>query len=232
MCGPIVVAQFYSNHVGSGSESHCFVEDEPMAMRTSSTVTDSRSDHVDIVLFVYDGLSARFGRSTDVCGLLVNDVMVLFRGETRFCHRFVFAQQRVHVPPDTTVAADLISVFQYDDAFFLASLRLERSDVLQAASDSAFLLIFCICALAGVPFPSQSDTPRRTTVDDDVHGLGMQILVLIHPAVLWWPRWTAHPCDPHRFAFRWDCTTLIPEVCWWICRFENSPWTAADLGVD
>ena len=57
MYGPIVVAQLFSNHAGSGSELHCFIEDEPMALRTSSTVTDSRSDNVDIVLFEYNGLS-------------------------------------------------------------------------------------------------------------------------------------------------------------------------------
>ena len=69
--------------------------------------------------------------------------MVLLRDETRFCPQFVFAQHkfmcrqiRRELP-----AADLISVFQYDDAFFLASLRLDRSDVLQAALDSAFLLV-------------------------------------------------------------------------------------------
>ena len=58
MYEPIVVAQLFSNHVGSGSESHCFVKDEPMALRTSSMVTDSRSDYVDILLFEYDGLTA------------------------------------------------------------------------------------------------------------------------------------------------------------------------------
>ena len=55
---PIVVVQLFSNHVGSESESHGCVEDELIALRTSSTVTDSRFDHVDVLLFEYDRLSA------------------------------------------------------------------------------------------------------------------------------------------------------------------------------
>ena len=150
-----------------------------MTMRTSSTVTDSMSNHVDVVLFEYDGLfadsvaarmSAVFLSMTSWYCFTVKHVYAL--GLFSPINEFTCHQIRREIP-----AADRISVFQYDDVFCLASLRLKRSDVLQAALDYAFLL-------AGVPFASQSDTPRQTTADDDVHELGIPPLVLIHPAVL------------------------------------------------
>ena len=141
------------NHVESESESHCFVDDEPMALRTSSTVTDSRSDHVDIVLFEYDELSADSvaARMSAVFLSMTSwycSAVKHFSALGFLSLRNVFTCRQIRRELSAT---DLISVFLFDDAFFLASSRLKRSDVLQAALDSAFLLVLDLrsnrCAL-------------------------------------------------------------------------------------
>ena len=168
-----------------------------MALRKSSTVTDSRSDQFDVALFKCYGLfadsvaarmSAVFWSMTSWYSSAVKHVSAL----GLFSPSNVFTSRQIR---RELSAADLISIFQYDDAFFLASLRLERSDVLQAALDSAFLLVLNLRS-SHLRSPTLLVEPRLTTRtwnSDTGANLSSSSLMTT--------------------LYRWNYTILIPEVC-------------------